>query len=167
MIDPRVSEMAALAHFHLRARPAARGLVAAMAAVLVDEGLVDHDWLAHHVTGVTEVLAALREVPISTYCEICGVDEALWRRDPADRGGDQRRRVEDLGVQMNRHSTLVSYLEKLVWLLTGNLANEGGQYAMTGLGSILRMSRNELHPMTAPVSPVVGSKVIGGLSRAT
>ena len=64
-------------------------------------------------------------------------------------------------MQMNRHSTLVSYLEKLVWLLTGNLANEGGQCAMTGLGSILRMSRNEL-PSTAPVS-VVGSKVIGGL----
>ena len=35
---------------------------------------------------------------------------------------------EDLGVQMNRHSTLVSYLEKLVWVLTGNFANPGGQY---------------------------------------
>ena len=33
---------------------------------------------------------------------------------------------EDLGVQMNRHSTLVSYLEKLVWTLTGNFANHGG-----------------------------------------
>jgi anaerobic selenocysteine-containing dehydrogenase len=101
VIDPRVSETAALADFHLRVRPGRDA------------------WL----------VAAF----------------------------------EDLGVQMNRHSTLVSYLEKLVWLLTGNLANEGGQYAMTGLGSILRMSRNELHPSTAPVSPVVGSKVIGGL----
>ena len=27
---------------------------------------------------------------------------------------------EDLGVQMSLHSTLSSYLEKLVWLLTGN-----------------------------------------------
>ena len=35
---------------------------------------------------------------------------------------------EDLGVQMNRHSTLVSYLEKLVWLLTGNFGKPGAQY---------------------------------------
>ena len=42
---------------------------------------------------------------------------------------------EDLGVQMNRHSTLVSYLEKLVWLLTGNLANPGGQYIASTIGA--------------------------------
>ena len=66
-------------------------------------------------------------------------------------------------MQMNRHSTLVSYLEKLVWLLTGNLANPGGQYAMTGIGNMLRMRSSELRPASAPVSPVVGAKVIGGL----
>ena len=70
---------------------------------------------------------------------------------------------EDLGVQMNRHSTLVSYLEKLVWLLTGNLAIPGGQYAMSSIGNLLRMSRAELDPSTAPVSPVVGARLIGGL----
>ncbi|HUF98996.1 MAG TPA: molybdopterin-dependent oxidoreductase [Ilumatobacter sp.] len=70
---------------------------------------------------------------------------------------------EDLGVQMNRHSTLVSYLEKLVWMLTGNLGVPGGQYAMSGIGSFLRVSRNELDPANAPVSPVVGAKIISGL----
>jgi anaerobic selenocysteine-containing dehydrogenase len=149
----------------LRVRPGRDAwLIAAMAAVLVDEGLVDRGWLASHACGVDEVLAALREVPITEFCEISGVDEDLVR-------GASRRiaaassvaAFEDLGVQMNRHSTLVSYLEKLVWLLTGNLAIPGGQYAMTGLGGILRMSRNELHPTAGPMSPVVGSKVIGGL----
>jgi anaerobic selenocysteine-containing dehydrogenase len=48
-------------------------------------------------------------------------------------------------------------------LLTGNLANPGGQYAMTGIGGMLRMSRSELHPTAAPVSPVLGAKIIGGL----
>jgi anaerobic selenocysteine-containing dehydrogenase len=103
-------------------------------------------------------------VPISRYCEISGVDEALVRA--ATRriaAASSVATFEDLGVQMNRHSTLVSYLEKLVWLLTGNLANPGGQYAMTGIGNLLRMSRSELHPTGAPVSPVVGAKVIGGL----
>ena len=137
VIDPRVSETAALADFHLRVRPGRDAwLVAAMAAVLVDEGLVAHDWLANHATGVTEVLAALRQVPISTYCEISGVDEALVRAATRRIAASTSvAAFEDLGVQMNRHSTLVSYLEKLVWLLTGNLANEGGQFAMTGLGA--------------------------------
>ena len=108
------------------------------------------------------MLTALREVPISRYCEISGVDEALVRA--ATRriaAASSVATFEDLGVQMNRHSTLVSYLEKLVWLLTGNLANPGGQYAMTGIGNMLRMSRSELHPTAAPVSPVVGAKAYG------
>jgi anaerobic selenocysteine-containing dehydrogenase len=165
VIDPRVTETAAIADFHLRVRPGRDAwLVAAMAATLVDEGLVDGAWLASHVSGVDEVLAALRRVPISAYCEISGVDEALVRA--ATRriaAASSVAAFEDLGIQMNRHSTLVSYVEKLIWLLTGNLANPGGQYAMTGLGNMLRTSRSELHPTAAPVSPVVGAKVIGGL----
>ena len=51
---------------------------------------------------------------------------------------------EDLGVQMNRHSTLVSYLEKLVWLLTGNLAHPRRPVRDVELGNLLRMSRAEL-----------------------
>ena len=40
---------------------------------------------------------------------------------------------EDLGVQMSLHSTLCSYLDKLLWLLTGNFANPGGQYVPTSI----------------------------------
>ena len=154
-----------MADFHLQVRPGRDAwLIAAMAAVLVDEGLVDRSWLAAHASGYEPVLDALREVPIAEYCAISGVDETLVRA--ATRriaAASSVATFEDLGVQMNRYSTLVSYLEKLVWLLTGNLANPGGQYAMTGIGNMLRMTRNELHPTAAPVSPVVGARVIGGL----
>ncbi len=165
VIDPRVTETAAIADFHLQVRPGRDAwLLAAMAAVIAEEGLAARDWLAAHTTGYEQVLAALREVPIAEYCQISGVDEQLVRaatRRIAAASGVAT--FEDLGVQMNRYSTLVSYLEKLVWLLTGNLANPGGQYAMTGIGNMLRMARAELHPTAAPVSPVVGARVIGGL----
>jgi anaerobic selenocysteine-containing dehydrogenase len=165
VIDPRVTETAAMADFHLQPRSGRDAwLIAAMAAVLVDEGLVDREWLGHRASGVEPVLAALSEIPISRYCEISGVDEALVRaatRRIAAAAGVAV--FEDLGVQMNRHSTLVSYLEKLVWLLTGNLAIPGGQYAMSGLGNLLRMSRAELESSAAPMSPVVGARLIGGL----
>src|SRR2546428_14008118 len=70
---------------------------------------------------------------------------------------------EGLGVQMNRDSTLVSYLEKLVWILTGNLAQPGGQYAPATFVPIVRASRNELDPRTAPRSPAVGAGILAGL----
>jgi anaerobic selenocysteine-containing dehydrogenase len=165
VIDPRVTETAAMADFHLRVRSGRDAwLLAAMAGALVDEGLVDRDWLGRHASGVEPVLAALAEVPISRYCEISGVDETLVRAATRQIAAAASVAVfEDLGVQMNRHSTLVSYLEKLVWLLTGNLAIPGGQNAMSGIGNLLRMSRAELDPSTAPVSPVVGARLIGGL----
>ncbi len=165
VIDPRVTETAAMADFHLQVRSGRDAwLIAAMAAVLVDEGLVDRDWLGRHASGLEPVLAALAEVPISRYCEISGVDETLVRASTRRIATAASVAVfEDLGVQMNRHSTLVSYLEKLVWLLTGNLAIPGGQYAMSSIGNLLRMSRAELDASTAPVSPVVGARLIGGL----
>src|SRR3712207_555523 len=46
VIDPRVTETAAMADIHLRVRPGRDAwLIAAMAAVLVDEGLADREWL--------------------------------------------------------------------------------------------------------------------------
>ncbi len=165
VIDPRVTETAAMADFHLQVRSGRDAwLIAAMAAVLVDEGLVNRTWLDGHASGLEPVLAALGEVPISRYCEISGVDESLVRAATRRIAAAASVAVfEDLGVQMNRHSTLVSYLEKLVWLLTGNLAIPGGQYAMSSIGNLLRMSRAELDARTAPVSPVAGARLIGGL----
>ena len=35
---------------------------------------------------------------------------------------------EDLGIQQAPNSTLCSYLNKLLWILTGNFAKPGGQH---------------------------------------
>src|SRR5262249_54394995 len=64
---------------------------------------------------------------------------------------------EDLGIQMNRHSTLASYLDKLLWLLTGNFGKRGAQYAYA---SLVRLAN--LTDFTRR-SPVVGAPLLGGL----
>src|SRR5262249_15698617 len=51
----------------------------------------------------------------------------------------------------------------LVWLLTGNLGQSGGLYAPATFVPIVRASRNELDPLTAPRSPVVGARILPGL----
>src|SRR5262249_45997903 len=115
-------------------------------------------------SGASEVVAALSAVPIAEYCRISGVDEALVRAAARRIARASSVAVfEDLGVQMNRHSTLVSYLEKLVWVLTGNLGQPGAQYAPATVVPIVRASKSELDPRTAPVSPVAGARILSGL----
>ena len=169
VIDPRRTETAELADFHLPVRPGRDAwLLAALAAILVQEGLINSSWLDEHAVGVDDVVAALSAVPIGDYCRISGVDETLVRAAARRIARASSVAVfEDLGVQMNRHSTLVSYLEKLAWALTGNLGQPGAQYAPATLIPIVRASKNELDARSAPVSPVVGAKILTASSRAT
>jgi anaerobic selenocysteine-containing dehydrogenase len=163
VIDPVRTETAELADFHLQLRPGTDlYLITAMAAVLVQEGRLATDWLAEHADGLAAVTAVLQDVPISDYCAIADVDEALVRA-AARRiaAAESVAALEDLGVQMNRDSTLVSYVEKLVWLLTGNLGKRGAQYVFSSMSAI---GRDRGHPAgEGPRSPVVGAPIIGGL----
>src|SRR5947208_7508175 len=80
VIDPRRTETAELAEFHLQVRPGRDAwLLAALDAVLVEEELTNVAWVAQHASGLAEVTAALADVPIADYCRISGVDEALVR----------------------------------------------------------------------------------------
>ena len=76
-----------------------------------------------------EPLEALREVPIADYAKRCGVDEHLIRAAARRIGGADGVAVfEDLGIQQAPNSTLPSYLNKLLWILTGNFGKPGTMY---------------------------------------
>ncbi len=163
VIDPVRTETADLADFHLQVRPGTDAyLLTAMAAVLVQEGLIATDWLAEHADGLDAVTAVLGAVDVTDHCARAGVDEALVRAAVRRlAAADSVSVYEDLGVQMNRDSTVVSYLEKLLWLLTGNFAKQGAQYVFTGLAPIARDRGSTLED--GPTSPVTGSPIISGL----
>ncbi|HEV7865975.1 MAG TPA: molybdopterin-dependent oxidoreductase [Acidimicrobiia bacterium] len=160
VIDPRRTETAELADFHLQVRPGTDAwLLAALAGVIVQEDLVAHRWLADHTTEVGDALEALAAVPVADYCARSGVAEdlvrAAARRIAGATGGVAV--FEDLGVQMNRHSTLVSWLEKLVWVLTGNFGRPGAQYSPSSLVDIT--AGGKIRGKT----PVLGMPLISGL----
>ncbi|MBB5918683.1 formate dehydrogenase [Nocardia transvalensis] len=163
VLDPVRTETAELADYHLQLRPGTDVyLLTAMAAILVREDLLAQDWLAAHADGLDEVLTVLRAVPIEKYCAIADVDldlvTAATRRIAR---AESVAALEDLGVQMNRYSTVVSYVEKLVWLLTGNLGKPGTQYAFSGLAAI---GHDRGHPAdSGPRSPVAGARIVSGL----
>src|SRR5438876_1596792 len=113
VIDPRRTETAELAEFHLQVKPGRDAwLLAAMGAILVEERLLDNAWLSGRASRLDDAVSALSAVPIAVYCRISGVEESLVRAATRRIAAALSVAVfEDLGVQMNRHSTLVSYLE--------------------------------------------------------
>ncbi|HEY0225680.1 MAG TPA: molybdopterin-dependent oxidoreductase [Mycobacterium sp.] len=157
VIDPVVTDTAKMSDFHLRVRPGTDAwCLAALAAVLVQEGLCDEAFLAEHAHGVDTIRDALRDVRIGECAQRCGVDEDLLRAAARRVGTAGSVAVfEDLGIQQAPNSTLCSYLNKLLWILTGNFAKQGGQH---------------LHSTFAPLfstvsgrTPVTGAPIISGL----
>ncbi|HEX4109993.1 MAG TPA: molybdopterin-dependent oxidoreductase [Solirubrobacteraceae bacterium] len=153
-IDPVLTDTAKLADYHLRVRPGSDAwCLAAMVAVLVQEDLVDHAFLAEHTHGAPAALAAFADVPVGEYAERCGVPEELIRGAARRVGGAGSVSVfEDLGVQQAPNSTLCSYVNKLLWALTGNFARPGTQHLHSSLGPLFGASRTARTPVTeAPI----------------
>ncbi len=159
VIDPRRSETAEIADIHLRPAPGTDAwLLLGMLGILVQEDLIAKDWLETHAVGLEQLLSVLREIPVTDYCAAASVPEDEARAAVARIAEASSVAIhEDLGVQMNRHSTLVSYLEKLLWVLTGNFANQGGQYIPAPLLPLLGSGAVQ------GTSPVLGAPLISGL----
>lgn len=162
VVDPRRSETADIADIHLAVRPGGDAfLLAAMVATVVQEGLVARAWLAEHADGVDEACAPFATLDIAAQAQKAGVDEATVRA-VARRIASARSvaSFEDLGVQMNRHSTLVSYLHLLLMLLTGHFAKPGALYRPSSLVPLVAAATG---PGSLKRTPVTGAPIIGGL----
>ncbi len=158
VIDPVITDTAKMADFHLRVIPGTDAwCLAALAGVLVQENLCNTAFLNDHVNGYEAVAEVLREVPIADYADRCGVDEELLR-GAARRiaRADSVSVFEDLGIQQAPNSTLSSYLNKLLWILTGNFAKPGTQHLHSAFAPLFRYGG-------VGCSPVTGSPIISGL----
>ncbi len=160
VIDVRRSETADLADIFLQVKPGTDAwLLAAMLGVLLEEDLTDADFIARHTDGFEDVRPWLERIDVAAACAACGVPEEQVRLATRRIATASSVAVfEDLGVQMNRHSTLVSYLQRLIWMLTGNFAKTGAQNVSTSLVPITA-SRSAGPRKT----PVTGAPVIAGL----
>ncbi|MCP4203455.1 MAG: molybdopterin-dependent oxidoreductase [bacterium] len=143
VVDPRRTETAELADVHLQVRPGTDAfLMAALLAVIVQEGLEDREFLARRTTGHEELFRQLAEVPVDEYAERAGVEADLLRK--IARGfaaAESACTRHDLGVEHSLHSTLNTYLEKLLSLVTGNFGREGGNNLHTQLVPLIGHSR--------------------------
>ena len=167
VIDPRRTETADQADIHLQLRPGTDAfLLAAMLAIIVREGLHDREFLAAHCEGFGEVERALRGVPVEAYARRADVPLADVER--VARGFAQARRAcvrVDLGTQQTLHTTLNAYLEKLLWLVTGNFGREGTNNLHSFLLPILGHTDERVKIAGKPLLRTVhhGMHPIGGI----
>jgi anaerobic selenocysteine-containing dehydrogenase len=160
VVDPRRTETAELADIHLAVRPGTDAwLLVALLKLLIAGDRIDHAFVAKHVAPgeLATITSALAAFSLDAAIARTGLDPALVRRT-ADVIGRARAfsSFEDLGVQMNHHSTLVSYLHRLLILLTGSFGKPGTHYIPTTLVDIFGGEAKR-------TSPVVGARIVGGL----
>ncbi|WP_233528995.1 molybdopterin-dependent oxidoreductase [Antrihabitans stalagmiti] len=138
VVDPRVSETAAMADFHLQVAPGGDAwLIAAMVAVIVQEDLVDDAFVDTHTSGYGPVRDAFAAVDIAAFALTCGVAEDQIRAAARRIATAESVCVyEDLGIQQAPNSTLVSYLNKLLWILTGNFGKPGTMFLHSSFASL-------------------------------
>ncbi len=170
VIDPRRSETAKKADIHLQLKPGTDAwLLAALIAILIQNDWVDHDWMAQHTRGFEDIEAHFRDIDVEHYAEVCGIATAqLVKAAERIAKASSVSVFEDLGLQMSRHSTLGSYLQRLIWLTTGNYGKPGTSNAFVPFLSLGKASKGETGKRgsggsRSKTSPVTGSKIIIGL----
>nr|WP_202448489.1 molybdopterin oxidoreductase family protein [Streptomyces sp. SID2999] len=128
VVDPRRTRTAKLADRHLAIRPGADALLlAAMATVLFEEGLVDLGDLAPHVDGLPELREAIADFTPESVAGACDVDAGTIRTLARELAAAPTAAVyARIGSCTVPHGTLASWLVDVLNTLTGNLDRPGG-----------------------------------------
>ena len=170
VIDPRRTETARLADIHLQLRPGTDAfLMSAILAIIVREELFDREFIRKHCTGFDAVEQALRNIPVEEYVNRADVPladvEKVARGFARANAGCVR---IDLGIQHTLHTTLNGYLEKLLYLITGNFGRRGGNNLHSSIVPILghtderikkkgkplkRTAHHQMHPIAGIYPP--------------
>jgi len=158
VIDPRRTEVAAMADLHLQLKPGTDAyLLSAILAMVLSRKGEDRAFLDAHTAGFAKVRDVLMRVPVVKWVEHAGVSITDVERatDMVLAAHAMSVRVE-LGLQQAQHSTLNSYLEKLLFLLTGHFGRKGTNNLHSWLQPLWGTSRGRRLPVT-------GQEQIAGL----
>ena len=127
VVDPRRTETAENADLHIALRPGTDAfLLGALLAELMRRNGFDEAFLTAHAVGVDEVKAVLAAVPVAEWLAAAdvGADAFAQLVQMVIDAKAMVVRVE-LGIQQGLNSTLNSYLEKLLYLMTGHFSRPG------------------------------------------
>lgn len=126
VIDPRKSETAQIANLHLALRPGTDALLLrAVIAIIIKEGWYKQEYIDKHVTGFQEIWPYLADFDIETALKVCELEYEQVREFAYLMATRKVGVHTDLGILMNRHSTLVSCLVMILLALCGQIGLPG------------------------------------------
>jgi anaerobic selenocysteine-containing dehydrogenase len=139
VVDPRRTETARIADIHLAIRPGTDALFyRAMISIILKEGWHDQDYIDRHVSGFEAIRSWFTDFDARAALEVCELDFEQVREVSRLFATRRSSHESDLGVLMNRHSTLVSYLETVLRAVCGRIGVPGGNVlpsSVLGLGA--------------------------------
>lgn len=128
-IDPRETETTRQADLHLRPKPGSDAylLLGMAASIATTEGLPNAEFVSKHTRDFEVLQKALAEVEVPEMARRCGLStEQLQEVAREFASADSAALMFDLSVEQLPFSTLISYLIRVLSVLTGNAAQPGG-----------------------------------------
>ncbi|HRH86968.1 MAG TPA: formate dehydrogenase subunit alpha [Rubrivivax sp.] len=153
VMDPRRSDLLRLAHRFLQFKPDTDvALLNALMHVIVEEGLVDEDFIASRTIGYDELRSNVAAYAPEAMAPICGIDADTLRevaRLYATSRGSMI--LWGMGVSQHVHGTDNARCLIALALLTGQIGREGtGLHPLRGQNNVQGASDAGLIPMMLP-----------------
>lgn len=128
VVDPRVTMFAQFADIHLPITPGTDlVLLNALAHVIVEEGLIDEDYIAAHTNGFDEFAALVAGYDPTTAAAICGIDEDTTRTVARLYGkAGAAMSIWTMGINQSTHGSDGVCAINNLSLITGNIGRPGG-----------------------------------------
>ena len=156
VVDPRRSETARRAHIHLAGKPGTDAyLLMAIVKHILDSQLYDQGFLKDKAVNFSRLEETFRDISVEDMCARCelDVDSVIAVAEQFARAG-KASIFFDLGVEQIRHSTLISWLMKVLSVITGNYAQTGGNIFSGSFAPGAPVPH--VKPYMAPVSGIKG-----------
>lgn len=163
VLDPRNIELARLADVHLPLRPGSNvAVINAMQHVLIDEDLIDHEFISRCAEGFDDVKAAVADCTPQWAHEISGVEPELIREAARLYASVDRAQILwGLGVTEAAHGSNAAFGLINMAVMTGNLGRPGtgsspirGQNNVQGASDVGALPNvfSDYRPVTDPAA---------------
>lgn len=127
VVDPLFSETAKLANRHIKIRIGTLALfLKSLIAVILQKGLENRHFIENHCSGFKEVAPWFRDFDVSSALRVCGLEYGEVEDLACTYATEPTAIRSDLGLLMDRQSTMNSYLEMILMAICGRIGTPGG-----------------------------------------
>jgi len=127
VVDPLRSETARRADHHIQIRIGTAALfLKAMIATILQEGWEDRSYIEDNTAGFNKIFKWFSGFDVASALEVCGVTLEEARKIARIYATEPTAMRTDLGLLMDRQSTMNSYLEMILMAVCGRIGTPGG-----------------------------------------